>query len=80
MLGYVVDVEPHMGESFSSDSSWNTANLVRRAVSLQTNLASSEDIAISLGRHPQAFWYPTLSMTLEFRKLLPPQGARWLFM
>ncbi|KAM0798221.1 hypothetical protein BDR22DRAFT_891528 [Usnea florida] len=34
--------------------------------------ASSIDATFAFGRHPQAFWYPTLSMTPEVIKLLPP--------
>ncbi len=80
ILGYIADVWPRMVESYCANSEWNSTNLVRRALSLRSRPASSVDIDVGLGRHPQAFWYPTLSMTLEIKKLLPPSGVKWLFL
>lgn len=28
----------------------------------------------------EAFWYPTLVMNLDIKKLLPPEGVEWLFL
>ena len=77
-LGSIADVWPRVVENYCPESKWNTTNLVNRA--LRGARRSKRDVDIELGRHPQAFWYPTLSMTLEIKKLLPPQGVKWLFM
>ena len=77
-LGLIADIWPRMVENYCPDSEWSTSSLVRRA--LRPGPASSIDADFGFGRHPQAFWYPTLSMTLEVKKLLPPQGVKWLFM
>ena len=40
---------------------------------LQFTIADTE-----IGRDPSSYWYPTLTMSLEIKKLLPPGGVRWL--
>ena len=77
-LGSIADIWPRMVENYCPESEWSTTSLVRRA--LEGTQTSSMDSDFGFGRHPQAFWYPTLSMTLEIKRLLPPQGAKWLFM
>lgn len=77
-LGSIADIWPRMVENYCPESEWSTASLVHRA--LEGTQTSSVDADFGLGRHPQAFWYPTLSMTLEIKKVLPPQGVKWLFM
>lgn len=78
VLGFIADIWPRMVENYCPESEWSTASLVSRASKgMQT---SSIDADFGFGRHPQAFWYPTLSMTLEIKKLLPPQGVKWLFL
>ena len=77
-LGSIADIWPRMVENYCPESEWSTTNLVNRA--LRGTRTSSIDADFGSGRHPQAFWYPTLSMTLEIKKILPPQGVKWLFM
>ncbi len=77
-LGSIADIWPRMVENYCPESEWSTTSLVRRA--LERTQTSSTDADFGFGRHPQAFWYPTLSMTLEIKKILPPQGVKWLFM
>ena len=78
ILGSIADIWPRMVENYCPESEWSTTSLVSRA--LRGRETSSIDADFGLGRHPQAFWYLTLSMTLEIKKLLPPQGVKWLFM
>ena len=77
-LGSIADIWPRMVENYCPESEWSTPRLVRRT--LAGTQTSSADPDFWFGRHPQAFWYPTLSMTLEIKKLLPPQGVKLLFM
>ena len=77
-LGSIADIWPRMVESYCPESEWSAINLVNRA--LRGTRTSSIDVDFGSGRHPQAFWYPTLSMTLEIKKILPPQGLKWFFM
>ena len=76
-LGCVADIWPQMVENHCPGSEWNTTSLVSPA--LRGTQTSSIDADFGFGRHPQDFWYLTLSMTLEIKKLLPPQGVKWLF-
>ena len=76
-LGFLADLWPRVVENYYPEAKWGTTSLANQAPkgaerSLKTNFG--------FARHPQAFWYPTLSMTLEIKKLLPPSGAKWLFM
>ena len=76
-LGFIADIWPRMVENYCPESEWSTNSLVSRALREIQN--SSIDTDFGLGRHPQAFWYPTLSLTLEIKKLLPPEGVKQLF-
>lgn len=76
-LGFIADIWPRMIENYCPESEWSTNSLVSRALRGAQN--SSIDSDFGLGRHPQAYWYPTLSLTLEIKKLLPPQGVKLLF-
>ena len=76
-LGFIADVWPRMVENYCPESEWSTNSLVSQALRGIQN--STIDTDFGLGRHPLAFWYPTLSLTLEIKKLLPPQGVKKLF-
>lgn len=76
-LGFLSDIWPRMVENFCLASEWSTLSLVRRA--LQTNEVSNVVSELETGRHQLAHWYPTLSATLEIKKLLPTEGTKWLF-
>ena len=72
MLGAVADHWHRMPENYRSDSVWNNAKLpanALRAAAKGTNIKGYSTV----------FAYPTLSMHLEIKKSLPPQGAQWLF-
>lgn len=75
MLGSVIDYWPRMPENYHSGSPYGISGLAARG--LRTMQGSpSEDIS---QQTPQ-YGYPTLSMNLEIKKLLPPEGVKWLFM
>ena len=64
-LGIVVDMFPQVVESY--------INAERGETDLQEK-APDENSA----PRPK-YWYPTLSMNLDVKKLLPPEGVEWLF-
>ena len=70
-----------MVENYCPDDSseWSTASLVRRAVETGSATSIIADFNSSGKKHQLAYWYPTLSMTLEVKKLLPGEGLKWLF-
>ena len=76
-LGSIADVWPRIMENYYPEAKWGCASLAQRALK---GAETSLNADTGFRRHPQAFWYPTLSMTLEIKKLLPSQGVKWLFM
>ena len=77
-LGFIADLWPRMVENFCHKSAWNTRALVDRA--LRARRSDEAEATVELGFQGQAFWYPTLSMTLDVKRLLPAEGVKWLFM
>ena len=39
-----------------------------------------EQIAVTEGSETPKFWYPTLMLAIDFKKLLPPEGVEWIFL
>ena len=75
MLGSVVDYWPRMAENYHSGSPYSISGIA--ALGLCTMEGSpSEDIS----QQRPKYGYPTLSMSLEIKKVLPPEGVKWLFM
>ena len=73
-LGSVADIWHRMVENYRTDAEWSTKNLVAQA---KQNVSPSKT-TIGLGSQPP-YGYPTLSLNLEIKKALPPQGVKWLF-
>lgn len=73
-LGFVADQWPQMAENYRLDSPHSSNGIVARAIRAKKGTSTKSDVG---WRSP--FWYPTLSMNIEFKKLLPPQGVDWLF-
>ena len=72
MLGSIADHWAEVLENYRPDSSFTSQNLAKATRSGDTSLGT--DI-----RAPP--WkYPTLSMSMEMKKLLPLVGVRWLFL
>ena len=73
-LGFVADQWSQMAENYRPDSPHSSKGLVARAVRAQQGTSTKTDVG---WRSP--FWYPTLSMNIEIKKRLPPEGVDWLF-
>ena len=73
-LGFVADQWPQMAENYRPDSPHNSKGIVARAIRAKKGTSTTKDVG---WRSP--FWYPTLLMNIEFKKLLPAQGVDWLF-
>ncbi|KAL8747554.1 MAG: hypothetical protein Q9190_000593 [Brigantiaea leucoxantha] len=72
MLGSVADHWRRMIENYVPKSVWN-----------QDRLPQQVEQVAGRGQVPgysTSYGYPTLSMQLEVKKALPPEGTRWLFM
>ena len=73
MLGSVADHWHRMVENYRPNSVWSHAQLPANALR-----ATAEGRQIK--GYSTSFRYPTLSMHLEIKKSLPPQGVQWLFL
>ncbi|KIX95999.1 uncharacterized protein Z520_08254 [Fonsecaea multimorphosa CBS 102226] len=70
-LGFVVDMFPQIVESYVNP-------FVEEAAIGQHSEAELKDFLTS--NEPRAkFWYPTLVLNLDVKKLLPEEGVEWLF-
>ena len=73
-LGFVADQWPQMAENYRPHSPHSCNAIVARAIRAGQGTSAENDIGWQ-----SPFWYPTLLMDIEFKKLLPPQGVDWLF-
>lgn len=70
-LGFVVDMFPQIVESYVNP-------FVEEAALGQHSQSELKDFLRS--NEPRAkYWYPTLALNLDVKKLLPPEGVEWLF-
>lgn len=75
MLGSVIDFWPRMVENYHKGSPYSISGIAARGLcTMQGSL--SEDISQQTPQH----MYPTVSISLEIKKVLPPEGVKWLFM
>ncbi|OAL28137.1 hypothetical protein AYO20_09556 [Fonsecaea nubica] len=70
-LGFVVDMFPQIVESYVNPVVEEAAIGQHSQAELKALLKSGEPSA--------KFWYPTLSLNLDVKKLLPEEGVEWLF-
>ena len=73
-IGFVADQWPQMAENYRPESPHNNKGIVARAIRARKGASTKNDVGWK-----SPFWYPTLLMNIEFKKLLPPQGVDWLF-
>ncbi|KAL9582652.1 MAG: hypothetical protein Q9212_003174 [Teloschistes hypoglaucus] len=73
MLGSIADHWRRMIENYVPNSKWRQDIIPMRVA--QDNAAGKLTPAYST-----SYGYPTLSMHLEIKKQLPPEGSEWLFM
>ena len=74
-LGSVADTWHRMPENNLPNTVWSNASLVSTANQSAQGLIKDTEI----GRRPPSHFYPTLSMSLEIKRSLPPEGVKWLF-
>ena len=74
ILGFIADQWPQMAENYRPDSPHKCNGIVARAIRAREGTSIKNDVGWK-----SPFWYPTLLMNIEFKKLLPPQGVEWLF-
>ncbi|KAL2413070.1 Thioesterase-like protein TwmA [Exophiala dermatitidis] len=70
-LGFVVDIFPQIVESYVNPYAEEAALGQHSESELKQYLKSTEKRA--------KYWYPTLVLNLDVKKLLPPKGVEWLF-
>lgn len=75
MLGSVIDYWPRMVENYRTGSPYSISGIAARGLRMAEG-SRLEDISRQRPQHV----YPTLSMSLEIKKVLPPEGVKWLFM
>lgn len=69
-LGYVADMWPQVVESYRP----------RRLDDVETESEiKSEQAKNGRNNKWELFWYPTLVLNLDIKKLLPDEGVEWLF-
>lgn len=70
-LGFLVDMFPQVIESYVNPFVEEAATGQHSQAEVQKFLKSNE---------PRAkYWYPTLALNLDIKKLLPAEGVEWLF-
>lgn len=70
-LGFLVDMFPQIVESYVNPFVEEAALGQHSEADLKSFLLSNE---------PRAkFWYPTLVLNLDIKKLIPPEGVEWMF-
>lgn len=70
-LGFIVDIFPQIIEGYVNPD-------LEEAV-LTRDMSAEEAQQLIKSRKRQGFWYPTLLLNLDVKKLLPPEGVEWLF-
>lgn len=66
-LGFVVDMFPQIVESYVNPA-------------VEEASRRGQDVGKVMKNEPTAkYWYPTLSLNLDVKKLLPEEGVDWLF-
>ncbi|KAI4193605.1 MAG: hypothetical protein LQ350_008241 [Teloschistes chrysophthalmus] len=74
VLGSIADHWRRMIENYVPDSKWNQDIIPKHLAQ-----ANADDGRLTPA-YSTSYGYPTLSMHLEIKKKLPPQGSEWLFM
>lgn len=72
MLGSIIDHWAEVLENYRSDSPFTTQRLA--------DATSASDDTVGTDPNSPPFRYVTLSMGFEMKKVLPPEGVRWLFL
>ena len=76
MLGFIADHWHRMTENYRSKAPWGTKDVASRAARGYSGDVSARNDG---GENHGFYAYPTLSMSLEIKKLLPAEGVKWLY-
>ena len=74
MIGFFADQRSQMRENYQAGCIHSSEGIVAQALRAANGATRPEDEG---WRSP--FWYPTLSMIIGIKKLLPEEGTEWLF-
>ena len=75
-LGYVADMFPQLVEMRRHE---NNNPLKTTSNSVDKNMEKGSTTTDLLPNQDARYWYPTLSLNLDIKKLLPAEGVEWLF-
>lgn len=76
MLGCIADMWHRMVENYRPNAEWGTRGVASRALRVAEQFSN---VTADGGAQDKLYAYPTLSMSLDVKKLLPPEGVKWLF-
>ena len=76
-LGYVADTFPQIVEAYRDKDDDALRSTRSSTNDSQTNDMSHTELP---KKHWAQFWYPTLLLNLDVKKVLPPEGIEWLFL
>lgn len=76
-LGYVADTFPQLVET---EQSFAKLEYEKRSQVEGENWNTNSDLSQEAwSRNWARFWYPTVLLNLDIKKMLPPEGVQWLF-
>lgn len=70
-LGFLVDMFPQLIEQY--------VNPVAEEAALGSSKIDEAEVKKAMSEPRAKYWYPTLSLNLDAKKLLPDEGVEWLF-
>jgi len=73
-LGYISDMWPQVVEAYRAEKDPYHVDTPQAGSTDAGEKSKDKDAAA-----PARFWYPTLLLNLEIKKLLPAEGVEWLF-
>ena len=74
-LGFIADTWHRIPENHLPGSVWSHSDIISTARRAAQGLIKDTEI----GSSPPTHFYPTLSMSLDIKELLPREGVKWLF-
>lgn len=77
-LGMLIDIWTPMMESFRPESLQGHDGTIKIAREQKAGTSATADAAFKAG-WTSPYYYPTLSVNLEIKKVLPQEGVRWLY-
>lgn len=78
-LGFVVDMFPQMIESYRNEGG-SPYTISKQAATPTTKKGAAAGIDDLRKMEKGPFWYPTVLLNLDVKKVLPDEGVEWLFL